>query len=223
MSQIAQNLINLKQKVPDHIKIVAVSKTKPVSDIMEAYNAGHRIFGENRVQELLDKKDRMPADIEWHMIGHLQSNKVKFIVPFISMIHSIDSFKLLRAVDSEAQKTGRTIDCLLQFHIADEETKSGFSREEVEEMLRSNDFRKLERVNICGVMGMATFTGDMDKVRLEFRSLAGIFRELRKSYFSHSDDFREISMGMSGDYNVAIEEGTTMIRIGSIIFGERKH
>ncbi|HOO98491.1 MAG TPA: YggS family pyridoxal phosphate-dependent enzyme [Bacteroidales bacterium] len=222
MSQIAQNIISLKQEVPDHIKIIAVSKTMPVSDIMLAYDTGHRLFGENRVKELIGKKDSLPPDIEWHMIGHLQTNKVKYIVPFITLIHSIHSFKLLKTIDTEAGKAGRTVDCLLQFHIAEEETKSGFTREEAGKMLQSNEFRELGRVRICGVMGMATFTDDMEKVRLEFRNLAAVFRELKNKFFSHSDEFREISMGMSGDFLVAIEEGSTMVRIGSIIFGERK-
>ncbi|HOS71679.1 MAG TPA: YggS family pyridoxal phosphate-dependent enzyme, partial [Bacteroidales bacterium] len=176
---------------------------------------------ENRVQELLSKKDLLPGDIEWHLIGHLQTNKVKYVVPFVSMIQSVDSFKLLRAVNTAALKINRRIDCLLQFHIAEEETKYGFALKEVRELAGSDEVRRMEAVRICGVMGMATFTSDMEQVRDEFRYLAACFRELKQDFFADKDHFREISMGMSGDYTVAIEEGSTVIRIGSIIFGGR--
>jgi PLP dependent protein len=221
MSDIAANIISLKKSLPPAVKLIAVSKTKPVSDIMEAYNAGQKCFGENRVQELLSKKDHLPGDIEWHLIGHLQRNKVKYIVPFISMIHSVDSFRLLNEINSEALKISRIVNVLLQVHIAREETKFGFSLEEIEEMTDSPDFRKEKFVRICGVMGMATFTDNIDQVQNEFRSLACCFNELKSKYFSSDGNFREISMGMSDDYNIAVGEGSTMVRIGSLIFGSR--
>ncbi|HOX74553.1 MAG TPA: YggS family pyridoxal phosphate-dependent enzyme [Bacteroidales bacterium] len=221
MPDIAENIASLKNELPQGVKLVAVSKTKPVSDILVAYKSGHRIFGENRVQELLSKKDLLPSDIEWHLIGHLQTNKVKYVVPFISMIHSVDSYKLIKTINYESEKANRVVDCLLQFHIASEETKYGFSMDEVIAMISTPEFSKLDSVKICGVMGMATFTDDENLIRKEFRYLADCFRELKRRYFPENDSFREISMGMSGDYKVAIEEGTTIIRLGSIIFGGR--
>jgi len=221
MTDIKLNISNLLKQIPSQVKLVAVSKTKPVSDILEAYNTGQRIFGENRVQELLNKKDLLPADIEWHLIGHLQTNKVKLIVPFISMIQSVDSFRLLKTINDEARKINRKINCLLQLHIAQEETKFGFSMQEVTEMIDDSSFWKFDSVRICGLMGMATFTDDGKVVRSEFRYLAGCFRDLLSSRFSDNPDFKEISMGMSGDFDIAIGEGSTMIRIGSIIFGGR--
>jgi hypothetical protein len=219
---IAGNIIHLKQAIPSSVKLVAVSKTKPVSDILIAYNAGHRIFGENRVQELLSKKDLLPNDIEWHLIGHLQSNKVKYIIPFINLIESVDSFKLLSIINTEAAKAGRQVNCLLQFYIASEETKSGFNSEKVFLMIDSEEFKSFKNVNICGVMGMATFTDDQDQVRSELRFLKQCFNTLKEEYFSSSPAFKEISMGMSGDFKIAVEEGSTMVRIGSLIFGERE-
>jgi len=221
MTKIAANIKHLKEQIPPSVRLVAVSKTKPESDILEAYNSGHKIFGENRVPELLKKKDNLPADIEWHMIGHLQSNKVKLIVPFISMIHSADSFRLLKTIDLEASGINRIVNCLLQIHIAAEETKFGFSMDEIHEMIKSEDFRKLNSIRICGVMGMATFTDDSGRVRNEFRYLAQCYYELKRDYFADKPEFREISMGMSGDYKIAIGEGSTIVRIGSLIFGER--
>jgi pyridoxal phosphate enzyme (YggS family) len=221
MTDIKLNINNLRKQIPSEVKLVAVSKTKPVSDILEAYNAGQRIFGENRVQELLKKKDLLPADIEWHLIGHLQTNKVKLIVPFVSMIQSVDSFRLIKTINDEARKTGRTVNCLLQLHIAREETKFGFSFSEVNEMLGDIASRTLDSIRICGVMGMATFTDDKDMVREEFRYLADCFRKLKTAYFINDEGFKEISMGMSGDFAIAISEGSTMVRIGSLIFGER--
>jgi len=221
MADIASNIRYLKQQITPSVKLVAVSKTKPVSDILEAYSSGHRIFGENRVQELLQKKDNLPADIEWHLIGHLQSNKVKFVVPFISLIHSADSFKLLKVIDLEASRINRVVNCLLQIHIAEEETKFGFSMHEIDEMARSEDFWRLNSLRICGVMGMATFTDDSERIRKEFRYLAECFNELRSGYFMGKQGFSEISMGMSGDFKIAIGEGSTIVRIGSLIFGER--
>jgi hypothetical protein len=221
MHTVAQNIAFLRDSVPESVKIVAVSKTKPPAMIMEAYDSGQRVFGENRVQELLAKKDYLPPDIRWHLIGHLQSNKVKFIVPFISMIESVDSYKLLRVIDREASKVGRKVDCLLQIHIATEDTKFGFSIGEIDEMLTDPGFISLRQINICGVMGMATFTDNHDIVRGEFRQLRDYFNRIKRDFFSDSDDFRELSMGMSGDYITAIEEGSTIIRVGSLIFGER--
>ena len=222
MADIASNIKTLKQQIPPSVKLVAVSKTKPVSDILEAYNSGQISFGENRVQELLQKKDLLPSDIEWHLIGHLQSNKVKLIVPFISLIHSVDSFKLLRIINLEASRINRIVDCLLQIHIAEEETKFGFSMEEIYEMTGSEDLQKLNSIRICGVMGMATFTEDAARIHKEFRYLAGCFDNLKREYFTEGTWFKEISMGMSGDFMIAIEEGSTIVRIGSLIFGERK-
>lgn len=221
MAEIESNIILFKSLIPGHVKLIAVSKTRPVSDILEAYSAGQRCFGENRVQEILNKKDLLPADIEWHLIGHLQSNKVKAIIPYISMIESVDTFKLLSIINSEAQKINRVVDCLLQIYIADEETKFGFSINELTEIGDANGFADLKNVNICGVMGMATFTSDLKKVHKEFGYLADCFNILGKKYFSASPDYKEISMGMSGDYEAAISEGSTMVRIGSLIFGER--
>lgn len=222
MTQISANIESLKEQIPQSVKLVAVSKTKPESDILEAYNSDHKIFGENRVRELLQKRENLPADIEWHMIGHLQSNKVKLIVPFISMIHSADSFRLLKIIDLEASGINRTVNCLLQIHIAEEETKFGFSMDEIHEMIRSEDFRRLYSLRICGVMGMATFTDDSERIRNEFRYLAHCYNKLKSDYFAEKPEFREISMGMSGDFKIAIGEGSTIVRIGSLIFGERK-
>ena len=221
MSDIAANIISLKQSLPPSVRLVAVSKTRPVSDIMQAYNTGQRCFGENRVQEILNKKDHLPADIEWHLIGHLQRNKVKLIVPFVSMIQSVDSLKLLSAIDSEASRINRIVDILLQVYIAREETKFGFSREEIEEMMLSPELKGFKFIRICGLMGMATFTSDIGQVQMEFRSLAELFNVLKKKFFYADESFREISMGMSGDYEIAIKEGSTIIRVGSLIFGER--
>jgi pyridoxal phosphate enzyme (YggS family) len=222
MVDIALNISKLKEQIPPSVKIVAVSKTKPVSDILIAYNSGQRLFGENRVQELLSKKDNLPDDIEWHLIGHLQSNKVKNIVPFISMIHSVDSARLLEVVNYEAEKAGRTIKCLLQFHIAKEATKFGFSMDEISLLFGASGLNRFRNISICGVMGMATFTDNMEIVRQEFNFLNNCFRTLKRNYFSEYESFSEISMGMSGDYMTAIGEGSTIVRIGSLIFGDRK-
>jgi len=219
MSDIASNIISLKKEIPPHVTLVAVSKTRTISDILEAYNTGHRDFGENRVQELLAKKDLLPPDINWHLVGHLQSNKVKFIVPFISMIHSVDSVRLLETINSEAQKINRIVKCLLQFHIAREETKFGFN---MNELMDFNRFSQLNNVRICGVMGMATFTDDQNLIRREFMELSGYYELLKAEYFRGDECFREKSMGMSGDFRLAIEKGSTIIRIGSIIFGVRE-
>ncbi|HKK42570.1 MAG TPA: YggS family pyridoxal phosphate-dependent enzyme, partial [Bacteroidales bacterium] len=190
-------------------------------DILAAYNAGQRDFGENRVQELINKKDELPGDIKWHLIGHLQSNKVKYVAPFVSMIHSVDSFRLLSVIDKEAGKAGRVVDCLLQVHIADETTKFGFLPEEVYKMIEEENPLQLSNIHICGVMGMATFTDDRQKIRNEFSKLFTTYTIIKESYFTDHAYFRELSMGMSGDYKLAVEEGSTMVRIGSLIFGER--
>ncbi len=220
---IAENIDLVKSHLPAHVQLVAVSKTKPVEMLMEAYNHGQRAFGENKVQEMTAKYEAMPKDIEWHFIGHLQTNKIKYMVSFVYLIHGVDSFKLLKSINTEARKASRVISCLLQFHIAEEETKFGLSWEEVEEMLKSEEFAELENVKVCGVMGMATFTDDEAQIRKEFASLKKYFNRLKADYFSASDDFKTISMGMSGDYLLAIEEGSTMVRIGSTIFGERQY
>lgn len=218
---IAQNLKKIKDSLPAGVKLVAVSKFKPNEDILEAYQAGQTVFGENRVQELTEKYEQLPKDIEWHMIGHLQTNKVKYIVPFVYLIHGVDSFKLLKEIDKQAQKVGRVQNCLLQMHIAEEETKFGFDRVEVLQMLNSDEFKSLQNIQLCGVMGMATFTDSEAQVHKEFKSLKQVFDELKQSYFAQDDNFKEISMGMSGDYAIAVEEGSTMVRVGSSIFGSR--
>jgi pyridoxal phosphate enzyme (YggS family) len=221
MVDIALNIRALREQIPTSVKIVAVSKTRTVSDILLAYNAGQRSFGENRVQELLSKKDQLPDDIEWHLIGHLQSNKVKFIAPFIYTVQSADSTKILSVINSEADKAGRIVDCFLQFHIAMEDTKFGFNMGEATQLLESPEYKKLTNINICGVMGMASFTVNEAIVRTEFKLLRACFETLKENYFNSNDSFKEISMGMSGDYMIALEEGSTIVRIGSLIFGER--
>lgn len=218
---IAENLASIRQQTPQHVTLVAVSKTKPNEAILQAYGAGQRIFGENRVQELQDKQPALPKDIEWHMIGHLQSNKVKYIAPFVRLIHGVDSFKLLKEINKQAAKNERIIDCLLQFHIATESTKFGLSLEEAQELLASQEFQDLANARIVGVMGMATFTSDQNLVRNEFSSLKSIFDELKSRFFADHPSFKTISMGMSGDFQLAIEEGSTMVRVGSSIFGAR--
>lgn len=220
---IPEQLEKIKNELPQHVKLIAVSKTHPVSVIMEAYNAGHKIFGENRVQELISKYDEMPKDIEWHLIGHLQTNKVKYIATFVSLIHSVDSLKLLSVIDKEAQKCNRVIDCLLQVYIASEETKFGLSADELHELLQNPEFKQLQNVRVCGLMGMATFTDNMEQVRMEFRFLKKLFNEVKQTYFQNQPWFKELSMGMSNDYRIAIEEGSTMVRIGSNIFGHRSY
>ena len=207
--------------LPSGVKLVAVSKTKSNDQIMEAYQQGQRLFGENKVQELLRKRELLPKDIEWHFIGHLQSNKVRFIAPFIALVHSVDRFKILKTINDEAKLAGRVIPYLLQFHIAREDSKFGFSHEEAIEMLSSVEFTELENVAIYGVMGMASFTEDTRLINQEFSILHEIFQNLKADYFKGNDNFREISMGMSNDYLLAIKNGSTMIRVGSILFGER--
>ncbi len=220
---IAANIAKIKNTLPDGVKLVAVSKTKPEEDILAAYQAGHKIFGENKVQELVRKYEQLPKDIEWHFIGHLQTNKVKLIVPFVQLIHGVDSFRLLKVIDNEAKKLNRQLNCLLQFHIAREETKFGLNLNEAREIMGSAEFTSFKNVNITGVMGMATYTDDEEQIRTEFKLLKTIFKTLKNEYFSDEKNFSEISMGMSDDYPIAIEEGSTLIRVGSKIFGERNY
>lgn len=201
------------------VTLVAVSKTQSIPTIMTLYNQGQRIFGENRVQELVEKYEAMPKDIQWHLIGHLQKNKVKYIAPFVSMIHSVDSFELLEVIHQQAKKNDRIIPVLLQFHIAEEETKFGLNIQEAQSLLEQIKLQSLDHIKICGVMGMASFTDDKEKVRGEFRTLNTYFDAIKTKYFSEDAGFKEISMGMSGDYEIAISEGSTMVRIGSALFG----
>ena len=221
MHSITENIGRLKSELPPEVTVVAVTKTRTPEEAMEAYNAGLRIFGENRVQEMATKKILLPQDISWHLIGHLQSNKAKQAVEAASVIESVDTVRLLRIIDAEASAQGKKIDCLLQLCIADEETKTGLSLEEAMETDWGMVAASLRYARICGVMGMATFTDDMVKVRAEFRTLAGAFRQIRDRHFAGKSHFREISMGMSGDWRVAVEEGSTIIRVGTLIFGER--
>jgi pyridoxal phosphate enzyme (YggS family) len=218
---IAARLREVLKDLPHEVRLVAVSKFHPNEAIEEAYCEGQRIFGENRVQELKAKHETLPKDIEWHFIGTLQTNKIKYIIPYIAMIHGIDSYKLLVEVNRHAQKTGRVIDCLLQLHIAQEETKFGFSFNECHEMLSTEDWQSLGNVRIRGLMGMASNTEDEEQIKREFRSLYAFFRELKSAHFATQPAFNELSMGMSHDYHLAIAEGSTLVRVGSRIFGER--
>lgn len=218
---VGENIEKLTRELPPNVKLVAVSKIKGVPEIMEAYGAGQRLFGENKVQEMTAKQPQLPHDIKWHFIGHLQTNKIKFIAPFVAMIESVDRLKVLQEVNKHALAVERRIPCLLQFHIAEEDTKFGLDMDEAKEILDYEYFGKLHNISICGVMGMATFTSDEDQIRREFRHLRTIFDDLKQSYFPQETEFKEVSMGMSGDYRIAIEEGSTIIRLGSIIFGER--
>ncbi len=215
------NLKKVLQDIPPHVRLVAVSKTKPVEMIQAAYDAGQRDFGENKAQDMAAKYPQLPSDIRWHFIGHLQTNKVKYIAPFVTLIHAADSLKILKEINKQAIKNNRVIDCLLEFHIAREESKFGLDRETAEEILLSEEYKALKNIRICGVMGMATYTDDTAQIRKEFQTLRAIFEELKDKYFKEADYFKEISMGMSGDYPIAIEEGATLVRIGSKIFGAR--
>lgn len=218
---IRSNIKKLLDSVPSEVKVVAVSKFHSTDEIMEAYEAGQRIFGESRVQELVQKNKELPEDIEWHFVGGLQRNKVKQIAPFISLIHSVDSERLMREVEKQASANNRTISCLLQIHVAEEDTKSGFTPAECLEFLSDGAWKECTHVKFRGIMGMATFTDDIDKVRNEFKELKQLFDKVKNQYFAIDSDFKEISMGMTGDYPTAIEEGSTMIRVGTLIFGER--
>lgn len=218
---IKAHLEEIRSSLTASTVLIAVSKTHPTERIMEAYEAGQRDFGENKVQELVEKYEVLPKDIRWHMIGHLQSNKVKYIAPFVHLIHGVDSFNLLKEINKQGQKNGRQISCLLQFHIAQEDTKFGLSLEEAKAFLAGPEFSLLDHVRICGVMGMATFTENTTQIRKEFQSLQAIYQQLKSNYFSSNAEFKEISMGMSDDYTIAMEEGSTLIRVGSKIFGKR--
>ncbi|MCG2420200.1 YggS family pyridoxal phosphate-dependent enzyme [Aequorivita sp. F47161] len=216
---ISENLAQFNSELPKNVTLVAVTKTKPVSDLMEAYNAGHRVFGENKVQEMEEKWQEMPKDIQWHMIGHVQRNKVKYMAPFVSLIHAVDSLRLLKEINKEAKKNERSIACLLQIKIAEEESKFGMSRADARQLLDSDDFKKLKNVQIVGLMGMATFTDDEKQISEEFQNLKEIFDDFKKT----NNQFTVLSMGMSGDYQIAIKNGSTMIRVGSAIFGDRNY
>lgn len=218
---IQSNLNEIKASLPTHVTLVAVSKTKPVPDLMEAYNAGQRIFGENKIQEMAGKYEEMPKDIEWHMIGHVQTNKVKYMASFVSLVHGVDSLKLLAEINKQAKKSNRVINCLLQMHIAEEETKFGMDENELNELLASEEFKQMENVKVTGLMGMATFTEDQNQIKKEFTHLKSIFDSLSKQPETQNLKPETLSMGMSGDYNIAIECGSTMVRIGSSIFGSR--
>lgn len=220
---IQENLLGLVKEIPRACKLIVVSKTQPLEKIREAYDAGHRDFGENRVQEMTPKYEVLPKNISWHLIGHLQTNKVKYIAPFVSLIHSVDSPKLLVEINKQASKIPRIIPCLLQIHIAGEETKFGFSEQEVLELVHSTSLEGLQNIAIKGLMGMATFTDNKEQVRREFRNLKTLFEKLKKQVLPESVKMQELSMGMSGDFIIALEEGSTMIRVGTAIFGQRKH
>ena len=218
---IAQNIIQISQDLPSNVTLVAVSKTKPISDLMEAYNAGQRIFGENKIQEMAEKFEQLPKDIKWHMIGHVQTNKVKFMAPFVALVHGVDSLKLLKEVNKEAAKNNRIIDCLLQVHIAQESTKFGFDESELFEVLKSEYITDLQNIKIIGLMGMATFTENQIQIRKEFSDLKTIFDKLTTIASLSNVRIETLSMGMSDDYKIAIDCGSTMIRVGSSIFGKR--
>ena len=219
---IADNLLKYKNELNlAGVKLVAVSKNHPAEAVLEAYNAGQRVFGENLVQEMVEKQTQLPQDIEWHLIGHLQTNKVKYIAPFVKLIESVDSIKLLKEIDKQAAKHNRIIDCLLQIYIADEETKFGLGFDEAIELLRSDEYATLKNIRIVGLMGIATNTALEGQTKAEFQELKVLFEGIKLSFFRKEESFKEISMGMSGDYKIAVEEGSTMVRIGSSIFGKR--
>ncbi len=221
--EIRENLNSFLSTIPPKVKLVAVSKTKPMDAIQEAYDAGQRIMGENKVQDLVAKAEVLPTDIEWHFIGHMQTNKVKFIAPFVQLIHAVDSMKLLKEINKQGAKNNRIINCLLQFHIAQESTKFGLDLDKAINILNSSEYKTFENLRVVGVMGMATYTDDETQIRNEFKKLVGNFKLLKSIYFSDRSYFKEISMGMSDDYKIAIDEGSTMIRIGTKIFGERNY
>ena len=223
MSHIQEEIHRIKTELPENVRLVAVSKYHPVEALQEAYDGGQRIFGESKVQEMTMKYEALPKDIEWHFIGHLQKNKVKYIAPYVALIHGIDSYKLLAEVDKQAEKAGRVIPCLLQIHIAQEETKFGFSPDECMAMLDEGTWRTLTHVQIAGLMGMATYTDNHEQIIREFSTLSSLFQKLKETHFKDEPAFCELSMGMSGDYPLAIGQGSTLIRIGSRIFGERHY
>lgn len=215
---VSENLKSLKSKLPEEVSLVAISKTKPISALMEAYNAGQRIFGENKIQEMVSKWQEMPDDVEWHMVGHVQRNKVKDMAPFVSVIHAVDRLRLLREINKEAKKNDRSIDCLLQIKIAEEDSKFGMDEKTAIEILTSDDFKSFKNVRIIGLMGMATFTDNEEQISNEFGKLKRIYDSLKEDY-----NFSTLSMGMSGDFPIAIENGSNMVRVGSAIFGEREY
>lgn len=219
---IAANLKKIKEELGE-ATLVAVSKTKPKEDIQAAYDAGQRVFGENKAREMEGKAEALPDDIQWHMIGHLQSNKVKYIAPFVSLIHSVDKLKLLKEINKRAKQNERVIDVLLQIHIAKEESKFGMDEEEVRELLQSDAYKKFENIRVVGLMGMATLTEHQDQIKSEFSYLNSLFQQIKDTYFSDKESFKVLSMGMSGDYKIALSCGSTMVRIGSAIFGEREY
>ncbi|MEZ4877307.1 MAG: YggS family pyridoxal phosphate-dependent enzyme [Flavobacterium sp.] len=218
---IANNLQSIKSQLPTNVTLVAVSKTKPVSDLMEAYNAGQRIFGENKIQEMTEKHQQMPKDIYWHMIGHVQSNKVKYMIPYVKLIHGVDSLKLLKEINRQAVRWRKNVDCLLQIHIAEEETKFGLDENELSDIINSDEFKSFQNIKVIGLMGMATFTDNQHQIKREFEHLKSIFDKLSKQPTTQNLQPTTLSMGMSGDYQLAIECGSTMVRIGSSIFGIR--
>ena len=223
MIDVAENIKQMKKELPQSVTLVAVSKFHPTEALVAAYDAGQRVFGESRAQELVQKAATMPSDVQWHFIGHLQTNKIKYIVPYVALIHGIDSYKLLAEVDKQAAKAGKTVNCLLQLHIAREETKFGFSFDECREMLAAGEWRELKHIRICGLMGMATNTDNDEQIKTEFCSLSSFFNEVKAKWFADAESFRELSMGMSHDYHEAIAAGSTLIRVGSKIFGERNY
>lgn len=223
MSHIQEEIQAIKSGLPEGVRLVAVSKFHPIEALQDAYDGGQRIFGESKVQEMTQKYEALPKNIEWHFIGHLQTNKIKYMAPYVALIHGVDSYKLLAEINKQAAKAGRVIPCLLQIHIAQEETKFGFSTEECRAMLEEGQWRQLDHVQIAGVMGMATNTEDETQIRREFSTLSAFFQEIKEAYFKEVSSFKEISMGMSDDYPLAIEEGSTLIRIGSRIFGARNY
>jgi pyridoxal phosphate enzyme (YggS family) len=218
---IQNNLLQIKDALPPHVTLVAVSKTKPVEDLKEAYAAGQRIFGENKIQEMTGKWEQLPKDIEWHMIGHVQTNKVKYMASYVSLVHGVDSLKLLTEINRQAKRYRKTINCLLQVHIAEEETKFGMDEQELNDLLASDEFKQLENIKVTGLMGMATFTEDEAQIKKEFTHLHSVFTRLSNQTSTVNCQLSTLSMGMSGDYKLAIECGSTMVRIGSSIFGHR--
>jgi hypothetical protein len=218
---ISQNLLQIKSSIPENVALVAVSKTKPISDLMEAYDAGQRIFGENKIQEMTEKWEEMPKDIQWHMIGHVQSNKVKYMIPYVKLIHGVDSMKLLKEINRQAVRWRKKVDCLLQIHIAEEDTKFGLDEKELEAILDSEQFKTFENITVTGLMGMATFTDNQEQIKREFQHLKSIFDNVSKQPTTQNLQPTTLSMGMSGDYQLAIDCGSNMVRIGSSIFGSR--
>lgn len=219
---VAEQITRLQKELPEGISLLAISKYQPIEAIQEAYDAGQRMFGENHIQEMAAKAAALPKDIQWHFTGHVQTNKIKYMAPFVSLVHAVDSFRLLREIDKHAAKHERRIDCLLQIHIAQEDTKYGLTVDECRQLLANEPWRELEHVRITGLMAMGSNTDDMEQVRHEFRQIKGLFDELKEKHFANEPSFSQLSEGMTDDYPIAIEEGSTIVRIGSMIFGERK-